>query len=215
MLSARQLSLLVILLLAGLNGFAITPDTTKKDTLVGDKLYYLELKGTIRHLKGENKDEAQLLDSAILKVYNDKGMLVGEHMTNRKGKSNFKLPLNRKFIVEVSKNGFVSKKIEVNTKVPPEKKLAYIFPFTLDIFEELPGMDVSVLQKPIARISYLFTISQFDYDNAYTNKINNDLKKMYKEYYQLQKMPVDTSATDGKSRGPVQPAPPNKKPKKG
>jgi hypothetical protein len=203
-----------MLMLPAMSSLAIAPpDTVAKDSLVGDKLYYLELKGTIRHLKGENKEEAQVLDSAIIKVFNEKGVLVAHYVTNRKGRCNFKLPLNRRFIVEVSKKGFVPKMIEVNTKVPPEKKLAYIFPFSLDIFEVVPGVDVSVLKKPIARINYFFAISQFDYDNGYTNKINSDLKKMYKEYYKFQKAAVDSTLdTNTKVRG-SNPSPSNKKKK--
>lgn len=202
----RKWLFFVISLLSAVSCFASSPDTTIQDTLVGDKLYYLELKGTIKRLDEESRKGAEALDSAIIRIYNDKGVLVAEHMTSRKGRCNFKLPLNRKFIVEVSKQGFISKKIEVNTKVPPEKKLAYIFPFSLEIFEEIPGMDVSMLDKPIARISYLFTISQFDYDNLYTNKVNHELKMKYREYYQLKKMAADSAVNLNKAG--VQPPPP-------
>jgi len=193
---ASRIFLIVLLVCGALGSFASAPgDTTVRDSLVGDKMYYLELRGTVRHLKGENKDEAHILDSAVIKVFNEKNVLVGEYFTNRKGRCNFKLPLNRKFIVQVSKEGFVSKMIEVNTKVPLEMKLAFIFPFSVDIFEEVEGLDLSVLKKPIARISYLFPIKQFDYDNVYTSKINTELKKMYKDYYHLQKVTADSLGT--------------------
>lgn len=197
--------LIAVLLLCGtISSFASSPkDSTVRDSLVGDKLYYLELRGTVRHLKGENKEESQVLDSAVIKVFNEKNVLVAEYLTGRKGRCNFKLPLNRKFIVQVSKRDFVSKMIEVNTKVPPEKKMAYIFPFTVDIFEEVPGLDLSVLKKPIARISYLFPVQQFDYDNVYTSKINMELKKMYKEYYFLQKVASDSIAAKDKAQPPA------------
>lgn len=200
---SRLAAFILWMLCGAMNAFAASPrDSIVQDSLVGDKFYYLELKGTIRHLTGENKDEAIALDSAVIKVYNERNMLVAQFLTSKKGRCNFKLPLNRRFIVEVSKRGYVSKKLEVNTKVPPEKKFAYVFPFSLDIFEDVPGLDVSILNKPIARVSYLFTISQFDYDNVYTSKINTDLKKMYKEYYQLQKIAADSAVTttgkDGK-----------------
>jgi hypothetical protein len=190
-----------VLLLCGTmsaSAYHASKDSVVQDSLVGDKLYYLELRGTVRHLKGENKDEAEILDSAIIKVFNEKNVMVAEFRTNKKGRCNFKLPLNRKFVVHVSKAGFVTKMIEVNTKVPLEKKLAYIFPFSVDIFEEVPGLDLSVLKKPIARISYLFPIQQFDYDNVYTSKINTDLKKMYKDYYFLQKVNADSTSTTAK-----------------
>jgi hypothetical protein len=184
-------------MLCGMVRASAPRDSVMQDSLVGDKLYYLELRGTIRHLIGENKDEAQALDSAVIKVFNEKNVLVAQFLTNRKGRCNFRLPLNRKFVVEISKQGFFAKKIEVNTKVPLEKKFAYIFTFSVDIFDEISGLDVAALKKPIARIEYLFPISQFDYDNVYTSKINTDLKKMYKEYYRLQKEAADSSTVTG------------------
>lgn len=207
----RNWLLIIVVLVSVGNALAAAPvsapDTIVQDSLVGDKLYYLELRGTIRHMKSEGRKGAEVLDSAVVKVYTDKGVLVAEHIANRKGRCNFKLPLNRKFVVEISKPGFVAKKIEVNTKVPPERKVAYIFPFSLDIFEKIEGMDVSMLEKPIARISYLLTISQFDYDNLYTDKVNSELKMKYQEYYHLQKMAADSAAKTGS----LQPAPPKQK----
>ena len=72
----------------------------------------------------------------------------------------------------------------------------------MDIFEEVKGLDVSVLNQPIARITYSPSLEGFQYDVNYTNKINVELKKMYKKYYKIQdeeKMGVkDTVTTNPK-----------------
>ena len=62
-----------------------------------------------------------------------------------------------------------------------------IFPFDIDLFEEIEGLNVEVLREPIAKITYNNFNKTFDYDYNYTVKINNNIKKLYNEYYRLQK----------------------------
>jgi hypothetical protein len=159
-------------------------DTTKKE-------YYLEMKGNVRKSKISDKEESKSLDSALITIYmND--IPFSETWTNKKGKCSFKLPLAKQFKIEVSKEGYVSKLFEVDTKVPSDKRDEYSFSFDIDIFEEIKNLDVSVLKKPIAKVSYNIIMEQFAYDINYTSRINLELKKMYKNYYLLQKMENDT-----------------------
>lgn len=174
----------------------ITNDDTVK-VKSNDKEFYLEMKGNVRIQKGDSKEELKPLDSAIITIY--KGEIpTSEIMTNKKGKCVFKLSLDKVYRIEVSKHGFVTKSFEVNTKVPNEKKAAYSFNFDIDIFEEVKGLDVSVLQKPIAKVAYNLLQEQFAYDVSYTNRINLELKKMYKNYYELEKALKDTSSISEK-----------------
>ncbi len=161
-------------------------DTTK------NKFYYLEMKGNVRIQKGDLKEEIKPLDSALITIYQG-DIPYSEIFTNKKGKCFFKLPLDKTFKIEVSKQGFITKFFEVITKVPADKRGEYSFTFDIDIFEEVKGLDVSVLKKPIAKVSYNLNAEQFAYDVAYTNKINLDLKKMYKNYYLLEKLDKDTT----------------------
>lgn len=173
-------------------------DTTK------NKDFYLEMKANVRMQKGDIKEENNPLDSAWVTVFQGE-VPFSEFMTNKKGKCSFKLPLDKVFKIEVSKSGFVTKIIEVNTKVPNEKKDAYSFVFDIDIFEEVKGLDVSVLQKPVARVTFNNLETRFAYDVSYTSKINLELKKMYKNYYDLQKIASDSTT------GPVKTTTANKK----
>jgi hypothetical protein len=165
------------------------------DTLVKpDSKEYLKMNGIVKESreKDEGFESTRLIDSAEISVYTHDNVLLATFITNKKGKCEFKLPLNKKFIIRVTKKGYVTKFIEVNSKVPHDKKKEYVFPFQVDIFEEIKGLDVSVLNNPVAKITYSTFEERFVYDVNYTNKINADLKKMYKDYYFLQQMEEDS-----------------------
>jgi len=170
---------------AGSNKEIITL-ASQQDTLN----FYVELNGSIRQMKdvmGDSGDNPWL-DSALVTVYYN-NVVYTKILTTRRGKCSFQLPLDRDYIVELSKPGFVSKRFQVNTKTPPNKRDAYTFYFDMNIFEYIEGLDTKILDKPIAIVYYNMTNNEFEYDAAYTNRINNDLKLMYRNYYILQHNP--------------------------
>lgn len=174
------------------------------------KDYYLELRATVRQSKGDEKEAESIpLDSVLITIYNG-DLAMSETWTNKKGKCSFKLPLDKNLKIQVSKKGFVSKSIAVNTKVPANNKDAFNFSCDVDIFEEVPGLDVTILNTPIARITYSPSLETFQYDVSYTNKVNVELKKMYKKYYALQEAQKDTASTA--KEVPPQKNTPKKKP---
>lgn len=157
------------------------------------KDYYLELKATVRQSKGQEKEAESLpLDSVLITIFgNDVPMT--KTWTNKKGKCSLKLPLDKTIRIQVFKKGFVAKSIAINTHVPAADKDMFTFSCDVDIFEEIAGLDVTVLNSPIAKITYSPSLGSFQYDVAYTNKVNVELKKMYKKYYSLQEAQKDTS----------------------
>ena len=157
----------------------------QNDSLLLGVKNYVEMKGNIKLLKDKDKEKG-VLDSALVSILNEKKELVTTFYSNRKGKVDFKLPLQRKYSIEISKKGCVSKIIEINTKMPQNKVKNYEFSFDIGIFEEVKGLNVSVLKKPIAKINYNTFMSVFDYDYNYTGKINMEIEKMYRDYYDLQ-----------------------------
>ncbi|MFL5766198.1 MAG: hypothetical protein ACJ77K_19805 [Bacteroidia bacterium] len=160
---------------------------------VKQKDYYLEIKATVRQSKGDEKDAATTpLDSVLVTIYNGE-IPYSEILTNKKGKCVFRLPLDKNMKIEVAKKGFVTKSIAVNTKIPAQQKDIFSFNCDVDIFEEVKDLDVNVLKAPIARITYSPSLNSFQYDVAYTNKVNVELKKMYKKYYHLKEMEIDTT----------------------
>ncbi len=170
--------------------------------------YYVEMKGTINRFVPEAEQGEKLppLGGASVQVFYGTTEYTTA-LTTEKGKCSFKLPLNRTFKVLVSKYGYVPKFFEVNTKVPPQNLGTYTFNFDVDLFEEIKKLDVSVLKKPIAKVTFDVIYTRFQYDESYTGRINFDIKKMYKNYFLLQKQQSDSIAKF-KSGGGSEPAKP-------
>lgn len=200
-------TLLLLLLLAPLFAFH-TGTNSSVENIIGDTTEnYLAMKAHVRKsptaANVKEKEENAWLDSALITIYQN-NVPYSEIWTNKKGKCSFKLALNKAYLIEVSKEGYVTKRIEVLTKVPDQKEY-YTFEFDIDIFESVKGLNVSVLDKPIAKVTYNFLEERFGYDVPYTNKINGELKKMYKNYYLLQKTIADSVAkVDLKAKGSAQ-----------
>lgn len=173
---------------------SLTAEDKLRSTLTTDDTinYYLEINGNVRHrlLKNAmaNSGDNPWLDSAIVTVYMNNAVY-STNLTTKRGKCSFKLSLDRQYLIEISKPGFVSKRFEINTKVPADKKDVFDFDFDMDIFEKIEGLDVSVLDKPIAKVLFDPPNNQFIYDAAYTNRINSDIQLMYRNYYILSKKP--------------------------
>ena len=165
-----------------------------KDTLIGFHNYYLEMRGVIRQTQVDPTAtlKGTVIDSVQVKVFSDSSRLLAVHYSNKHGECRYKLPLNRMLKLEISKKGYVTKYIEVNSKVPPERKLAYIFPYDIDLFEEIQGLDASILKKPVAKVKYELEKSNFEYDEAFTTSVNTDLRLLYKSYREKMRVPADT-----------------------
>ncbi len=165
------------------------PKSKQKDSLIGVHAYFLEMKGLVRQtqLDLNNNFKGPLIDSAEIQVFSDTVHLVAVHFTSKHGSCTFRLPLYRNMRLQISKPGYVTKIIDVNTKVPPDRKMAYVFPFDIDLFESIPDLDVSILRHPIAKVKFDNDKANFEYDEVFTNTVNRELKLVYKEYREKMK----------------------------
>ncbi|TND09311.1 MAG: hypothetical protein FD123_1398 [Bacteroidetes bacterium] len=182
-----------------------------EDSLVGKSKNYLQLQGQVRLSKGDVKAGNPVLDSAEVSVRNEKGALVLYGITDHKGRLAFRLPLNRQFMIHFTRKGFVEKKILIDTKVPAGTQKAFDYTFDVDIFPKVKNLDVAVLNNPIAKVNYRAYTKEFTYDATYTNKINSELNKMYREYYAIEKTEADSlNRSRAKSRSGVPASAPRK-----
>ncbi len=159
----------------------------KNDSLMKNPKYYVLLDGMIYQSAVSEKGKQKALDSVMVRVLNETDFAMATRYS-KKGKCAIKLPLGKKYTIEFSKKGFVSKIIEVNAIVPKYDTFVSVFPFDIDLFQTVNGLDVAVLNEPIAKITFNNFNKTFDYDYNYTIKINNNIKKLYTEYYRLQKL---------------------------
>ncbi len=189
---SRKAILVIGLLLAVQSVYAQKDSTAKKvrknDSLMLDNpRYYLLLDGMVYQSAVSENGKQKSLDSVLIRVLNETDFSMDKRYT-KKGRCAVKLPLGKKYTIEFSKKGYVSKIIEVNAVVPRYDTFVSVFPFDIDLFQEINGLDVAVLNEPIAKITFNNFNKTFDYDYNYTAKINNNIKKLYAEFYRLQKL---------------------------
>jgi hypothetical protein len=87
------------------------------------------------------------------------------------------------YLIEFSRPGHVSKRIEFSTKnVPPDDaKYGFEFPMEMNLFEKMDGLDVSILNKPIAKVAFNPATGYMDYDPEYTKSIKAELDRLKAE----------------------------------
>ncbi|MGL4598479.1 MAG: hypothetical protein ACRCYO_13260, partial [Bacteroidia bacterium] len=89
--------------------------SSAEDTLVTDE-YYLDMRGRVLEFKGQQKQEDKpgLADAKVW-VMNETGVKVIDGICDSKGRLAFRLPLNRRFMMHISKDGYVEKMVIVDT----------------------------------------------------------------------------------------------------
>ena len=100
------------------------------------------------------------------------------------GKFSFDLELDNTYVFEFSQDGYVTKKISVNTSVSDAERKEYgfiPFDFQVTLFKQYEGVNFVVFNQPVAQIKYNPEIGDFDYDMDYTKSIQQRLEEVEKE----------------------------------
>jgi hypothetical protein len=107
--------------------------------------------------------------------------------TSGSGKYEFELPLGFNYIIQFSKQDFVTKKLELNTKGIPMEDLEGGFQMTVDmsLFAYIEGFDLSILDAPIGKASFDPVRNSVEFDYDYTGRMQ---QKIDAEFERLKKM---------------------------
>ena len=101
------------------------------------------------------------------------------------GKYSFNVDYNNVYVVSFEKNGYVTKRVEVNTmvtdKVLEDNSYKYKWKVDVGLFKEYEGIDFSFFEKPIQKIYFVDKSDKFDYDNRYAKQIEKELKALIAE----------------------------------
>lgn len=138
-------------------------------------------------IKGRVTYERKALEGATVTIKRD-GKTVKTFTTPKSGKFYYILELNENYIIEVSKPYYVTEKIEIDTRVPSQKLQEGVtgnFSINIDLIELFEELDLSILEKPIAKIKYFPEKDAFDYDRKHFEKINKYVTSLYEQYYKL------------------------------
>ncbi|MGY8953836.1 MAG: hypothetical protein ACKVJP_10780, partial [Flavobacteriales bacterium] len=100
--------------------------------------------------------------------------------TKPNGFFRIKLDFDSVYVIYFKKKGFVTKKVEVDTRnmVEAEKEFGYdLGLFKLSMLKKETSMDYSIYLKPVARFRYSETAQIFIVDREYRKEV----KKRFKE----------------------------------
>lgn len=96
-------------------------------------------------------------------------------------KSKFEFPLEYDcdYIFSFIKEGYVTKKVQVSTRVPKEKQTLEFesFKFDVEIFKQYPGVNTVIYNQPVGKIRFNDVLNEFDYDTDYTKSIQSEISK--------------------------------------
>ena len=129
-------------------------------------------------------DEGKNLPGAEIKVFKS-GKLVETVLTDAKGRADIPLNPNGDYTIEVGGNkNFAKKKIAVSTNnVPAENAKGDIFyPAEVEIFKNIDGLDLAILEKPIGKIFYDPEYGDFGADRKYTKEVQAKLEQLKRDY---------------------------------
>lgn len=99
------------------------------------------------------------------------------------------LDLDASYVLSFEKDGFVTKKLLFNTKVPAAARSSTFgaFDFVVSLFKQYDGVNIVVFNQPVGMIRYSAALGDFDYDTDYTKSIQSALEAAQAETLQKQK----------------------------
>jgi len=136
----------------------------------------LAVDGSVKVAKGR-------LEGATVTLIQD-GKTVNKTITGKNGRFDFTLDFGFDYLIEFSKAGYVAKRLSVNTKNVPAEDASFGFEFggfQVELFKEMEGLDVSILDKPIGKVYFDSDLGNFDYDREHTRSMKEKLDKLQKD----------------------------------
>ncbi len=135
-------------------------------------------------VRGLVDEDYEPLRNVKITVLND-SKKVKEAYTDTKGEFELQLGLNKEFTLTFTKEGYVSKKVFVNSAIPEGETGNWAVEFPLGLFKMYPGLDISALDNPVTKIQYIEKENGFGYDRLYTEKMMGKVEKIMRQLEQL------------------------------
>jgi flagellar biosynthesis GTPase FlhF len=99
------------------------------------------------------------------------------------------LELNANYVLSFEKDGFVSKKLQFDTRLPAGTIARDYTPFefAVSLFKQYDDVNIVVFNQPVGMIRYEASAGDFDYDTDYTKSIQSQLQQALAEVEAKQK----------------------------
>lgn len=134
-------------------------------------------------IRGVAELDLQPLKGATVVLY-ENGKEINLIKTGADGIFSFELEPNKFYIVEVSKEGYISKRIAFNTKIPPDALGTWINEFSISVVKKCDGVDYSALKDPVDIVKFNEKKRDFDSDKDHLIKMKDRLEKIQLDYEQ-------------------------------
>lgn len=110
------------------------------------------------------------------------------------------LALNANYILSFEKDGFVTKKLQFDTRLPEgtATKDFAAFEFSVSLFKQYDDVNIVVFNQPVGIIRYEPDQEDFDYDTDYTKSIQSQLQRTLAEVEQKQKEEAREASAEAK-----------------
>lgn len=163
------------------------------------KSFFLKalLIGTLLAFGAKGYTQGELYIFGVVKDYTDgkrlgditisaweNGRKVDTYVTSGNGKYEFFLDLGREYEVKFEGKGLVAKKVYMDSRNIPEEDVGAGFSMNIEmsLFQEVEGLDVSVLDKPIGKANYNPNTGALEFDFAYTQEIKDELSRLMRDW---------------------------------
>lgn len=147
-------------------------NSTNFITLKYDSLSCLVIEGKISNLDDNTDSECTVELMCLNKVI--------DSIVLKEGKKKFKFVLNKNlyYTIKISKKGYVSKLVSIDTEILTEVSGVYQFAFETTLIEESISrkLNQDVLDFPVSIIQFDYKMGYFSYNKEYTIHIK---KKLY------------------------------------
>lgn len=151
-------------------------------------------------VNGRMKVEAGDLAGARAVVY--KNGVKERTLTSNLSKFSLDLELNANYIISFEKDGFVSKKLSFDTRVPSDAAPNGFTPFdfAVSLFKQYDDINMVVFNQPVGMIRYDNAAGDFDYDTDYTKSIQSQLQEAVVKVEKRQKEEQQSAANEAKAK---------------
>lgn len=151
-------------------------------------------------LEGHTKEQAKDLREVLVVLYqdpmqNNSWVEVAKGVSDRKGEFKFELDLYSRYMVEVAKGGFSSKKVTFDTDVYEEGNKKHSFEFIIDMVPD----DGFAFLGPVANVFFHTKKHEFDYELDYSKEEQDEWERLERErleQIELQRIAAEKKAEE-------------------
>lgn len=110
-------------------------------------------------------------------------------ITSGLSKFSLDLDLNSSYIISFEKDGYVSKKLSFDTRLPAGAPSSDFAPFTyaVSLFKQYDDINIVVFNQPVGMIRYETGTGDFDYDTDYTKSIQAQMQQVLEQVEERRK----------------------------